>query len=191
MAHETQLSITQRLNKFISTAAKLPDFSPALGHRYMPPPSNRLKAIESQLSQSSKEATPLPDTLPSSKKVPSSADINASNYLDVRLLEESLNITLKYGDEYMDEAPITGQPGDFHLSTTGRKDKDKLVVPGTKAPAPSANLKPSAPPTPLKTDIPPARKASKGDKSPRTPGMPKPKRKKSSKAQSAGGISPT
>ncbi|KAG0648609.1 Mediator complex subunit 6 [Hyphodiscus hymeniophilus] len=182
------LSITQRLNKFMSIAARLPDFSPALGHRYLPPPSSRLKAIESQLSQGSKEPTPLPDALQTSKKVPSSADINASNYLDVRLLEESLNITQKYGDEYMDENPVTGQPGDFHLSTTGRKDKDKLSVPVVKAPAPAASGKPSAPPTPLKTDIPPARK---GSKSPRTPGMPKPKRRKSSKVHSAGGISPT
>lgn len=174
----------------MSTAANLPDFSPALGHRYMPPPSNRLKATESQLSQGSKEATPLPDALANSKKAPSSVNINASNYLDVRLLEESLNITLKYGDEYMDENPITGQPGDFHLSTTGRKDKDKLMVPATKPPAPTASAKPSAPPTPLKTDIPPARKGSKADKSPRTPGMPKPKRRKS-RVQSAGGISPT
>ena len=186
------MSITQNLNKFMSTAANLPDFSPALGHRYMPPPSNRLKATESQLSQGSKEATPLPDALPASKKAPSSTNINTSNYLDVRLLEESLNITLKYGDEYMDENPITGQPGDFHLSTTGRKEKDKLMVPtATKALAATASAKPSGPPTPLKTDIPPARKGSKADKSPRTPGMPKPKRRKSSKAQGSGGISPT
>ncbi len=180
---EVQLSITQRLNKFMSTAAKLPDFSPAMGHRYLPPPSNRLKATESQLTQGSKESTPLPDTLSNLRKAPSSTNIDVSNYLDVRLLEESLNITLKYGDEYMDENPITGQPGDFHLSTTGRKDKDKLIVPSA-----TVNSKPNAPPTPLKTDIPPARKASKGDKSPKTPGGSKKRRK--SKVQSAGGVSP-
>ena len=91
----------------------------------------------------------------------------------------------------MDENPITGQPGDFHLSTMGRKEKDKLMVPAVaKAPTP-ASAKQSLPPTPLKTDIPPARKGSKADKSPRTPGMPKPKRRKSSKAQGSGGISPT
>jgi mediator of RNA polymerase II transcription subunit 6 len=175
----------------MSAAAPLPDFSPALGHRYMPPPSNRLKATESQISQGSKETTPLPDGLPGTKKAPSSTNTNASNYLDIKLLEESLNITLKYGDEYMDENPITGQPGDFHLSTTGRKEKDKLMVPAAgKVPTPAASAKPSAPPTPLKTDIPPARKGSKVDKSPKAPGMPKPKRRKS-KTQGSGGISPT
>lgn len=174
----------------MATAAPLPDFSPALGHRYMPPPPNRLKATESQLSQGSKEATPLPDALPGTKKAASN-NTNTTNYLDVKLLEESLNITLKYGDEYMDENPITGQPGDFHLSTTGRKEKDKLIVPAASKPAATSSAKPSAPPTPLKTDIPPARKGSKAEKSPRTPGMPKPKRRKSSKAAGAGGISPT
>jgi mediator of RNA polymerase II transcription subunit 6 len=173
------------MNKFLSTASSLPDFSPSLGHTYMPPPpSNRLKAIESQLGQSSKEATPVPDAL-SSKKPTSAA--NTSSYLDSRLLEESLNITIKYGDEYIDENPITGQPGDFHLSTTGR-DKDILAVPlSSKGPI-TAGGKPGGMPK-LDTDIAPARKGSRGEKSPKTPGVGKPKRRKS-KALGAGEISP-
>ena len=92
----------------------------------------------------------------------------------------------------MDENPITGQPGEFHLSTTGRKEKDKLVVPAAaKGPTTTPNAKQIMTPTPLKTDIPPARKGSKADKSPRTPGMPKPKRRKSSKVAGTGGITPT
>ena len=88
----------------------------------------------------------------------------------------------------MDETPITGQPGDFHLST-GKKDK--LLVPATANKGPLSVGKLAAP-TPLKTDIPPARKGSKSEKSPKTPGggAPKPKRRKS-KALGAGGISPT
>ena len=93
---------------------------------------------------------------------------------------------MKYGDEYMDEAPITGQPGDFHLSTGARKD-NRLAVPTTKGLAPTQ--KPT-PPT-LKTDVPPAKKPTKAEKSPKTPGMPKPKRRKSKGLNSAGGLSPT
>lgn len=178
------------MNKFLSTASSLPDFSPSLGHTYMPPASsNRPKALESQLDQASKEATPLPDAL-SSKKSPLAP--NTNSYMDSRLLEETLNITLKYGDEYMDENPITGQPGDFHLSTTGR-DKDRLVVPLPNKVPTVASAKPgTSPMTKLVTDIPPARKVSKSDKSPRTPGggVPKLKRRKS-KALGAGGTSPT
>lgn len=173
------------MNKFLATASPLPDFSPSLGHTYMPPPSSRLKGVESQLGQSSKEATPVPEAL-SSKKVPVSA--NTSTYLDNKLLEETLSISLKYGNEYMDENPITGQPGEFHLSTTGR-DKDKLAAPVNGKGA--AGDGKAGVVSKLNTDILSARKGSKSDKSPKTPagGMPKLKRRKS-KGLSAGGMSP-
>lgn len=187
-----QLSVISSMNKFISTASSLPEFSPAIGHTYMLPTTNRLKATESQTSQASKESTPLPDALPGAKKALSSS--NNSSYLSSRLLQESLLISSKYGDEYMDETPITGQPGDFHLSTAGRKDKDKLMVPAPVKGPLSTPTKPNATPTPppLKTDIPAAKKGNKGEKSPKTPGAgpPKPKRKKS-KVLSSGTISPT
>jgi mediator of RNA polymerase II transcription subunit 6 len=138
----------------------------------------------------------MPDSLPSAKKaLPLSA--NTSTYLSSRLLGESLDLTLRYADEYMDENPITGHPGDFHLSTTGRKGRDNLkALPASKSLSQSqSGVKTTAPPTPEKivVDVPPLsmRKGSKGDKSPKTPGMPKPKRRKSKALVSAGGISPT
>jgi len=185
------LSVLSSLNKFMSLATALPDFSPSLGYTYLPPPSaNQLKSAESQLGQASKENTPLPDSLQSKKPVTSS---NSSTYLSSRLLEETLNISMKYGDEYMDENPITGQPGEFHFSSTGRKEKDKLIVPatGVKGPLQTAAKVAPAPPA-LKTDIPPSRKGSKSKESPRTPGgAPKPKRRKSKASVSAGGMNPT
>jgi mediator of RNA polymerase II transcription subunit 6 len=124
---------------------------------------------------------------------------NTSTYASSRLLSESLDLTLRYGDEYMDENPITGHPGDFHLSTTGRKGREnQKALPGSKSSSQSqSQAKTTGPPTPEKivvdTNVPlvGARKGSKGDKSPKTPGMPKPKRRKSKGLGSAGGISPT
>lgn len=158
----------------------------------MPPQqANRLKP-DSQLSQASKENTPMPDPLAGSKKS-SQPGAYTSTYLGSRLLAESLEMSIRYGDEYMDENPITGHPGEFHLSTTGRKDKNKLAVPGASRGPLSSQAKTSAPPTPEPRagEVPPTRKGSKGDKSPRTPGMPKPKRRKSKAPISAGGLSPT
>jgi len=180
------------LSKFITTAGALPDFSPALGHTYIPPTTaSRLKPTESQLGQTSKENTPLPDSLQSKKSITSS---NSSTYLSSRLLEHTLDITLKYGDEYMDENPITGHPGEFHLSSTGRKEAGKLAVPaaGAKGPLSTATKAALAPPA-LKTDIPPTRKGSKSKESPKTPGggPPKPKRRKSKALVSAGGAGST
>lgn len=143
----------------------------------------------------------MPDSLPSTsakKSLPLSA--NNSTYLSSRLLAESLDLTLRYADEYMDENPITGHPGDFHLSTTGRKGQQSNLkaLPASRSASQSQNsLKTTAPPTPEKVvvdvNVPSVstRKGSKGDKSPKTPGMPKPKRRKSKALGSAGGISPT
>ncbi|KAL2067759.1 hypothetical protein VTL71DRAFT_15855 [Oculimacula yallundae] len=194
------MSIITSLNKFISAAGKLPEFSPALGHIYAQPPNtNQLKTSASQLTQTSKENTPLPDSLQGPKKaLPSASTSNSTSYLDNRLLEETILSSLRYGDEYMDDIPITGFPGEFHLSSTGRKDKEKLQVPTITIRPSSETSKAAtpapAPPPPLKTDVPPERKGSKGEKSPKTPGMPKPKRRKSKGlglGSGSGSISPT
>ncbi|TVY91584.1 Mediator of RNA polymerase II transcription subunit [Lachnellula willkommii] len=188
------LSILTSLNKFFSTATTLPSFSPALGTTYLPPPStSRLKPTESQsvLSQTSKENTPLPDSLTSKKALLPST--NNSTFLSSRLLEESLNITLKYGEEYMDENPITGEPGAFHLTTTGRVEKDKLAVPvvskggglGSKTGTP-------APPLLKTTGIEAKKDGLKGEKTPtKSPGVKGPKRRKSKGVNSTGGVTPT
>lgn len=39
--------------------------------------------------------------------------------LDPRLAEESYAIHMMYGGEYMDEQPISGRPGDFHIALAG------------------------------------------------------------------------
>ncbi|KAH6684573.1 mediator of RNA polymeras-like protein II transcription subunit 6 [Halenospora varia] len=186
------LSILTSLNNFFSSAAALPSFTPSLGNTYLPPPKPRPnQGSQSQLGQASKENTPLPESLQNPKKS-SQPSTNNSTYLANRLLEETLNITLKYGEEYMDENPITGEPGAFHLSTTGRteKDKNKLMVPALSKPGTGTSSKaPTPAPPPLKTDLEPAKK-SKGEKTPtKSPGSAKIKRKKS-KVLSAGAISP-
>jgi mediator of RNA polymerase II transcription subunit 6 len=162
-----------------------------MGHTYLPPPKARSKVPELQLSQASKENTPMPDSITGAKKnLPSTA--SNSTFLDSRLLDESFKMTIHYGEEYMDENPITGQPGEFHLTGTGRKGRDKLQVPPVPKGPVQNQAKTTAPPTPeVRNAEAPVRKQSKGDKSPRTPGMPKPKRRKSKAPSSGGEITPS
>jgi mediator of RNA polymerase II transcription subunit 6 len=172
------------MNKFMSIAEKLSDFSPSLGHTYLPPNFNRRKTADSLNGQHSKENTPMPDSL----NVPKKALTTSKNLHSV--MNESLGISERYDEEYMDDYPVTGQPGNFHLATKGRVEANKLMVPPAVTRGP---LTVPAKPAPLKTDIPPARKDSKSGKSPKTPGtagIPKPKRKKS-KAPATGSVSPT
>lgn len=171
-----------------------PTFTPGQGRRYLPNPSTskipgadlqHQSQIDSQVTNedySLKENTPLENQ--SSQKLASSVD---TTFLTDRLLQESLNITLQYGDEYMDENPITGVPGDFHFTTTGRTEKDKLAAAEatSKAVTPVIVSKPK--PTPLKTDLP----VAKGKKSPRTPGAAKKRRKSKTPGAGSTANSPT
>lgn len=38
---------------------------------------------------------------------------------DTRTLAESFNLFMQYGDEFMDENPLVGEPGSFIMSRTG------------------------------------------------------------------------
>lgn len=140
-------------------------------------------------------------TDPSQKSSKAATEPHSSDVQDTRTLIEAMNLSLRYGTEYMNELPLVGEPGTFHLSKT----RDALAAP---PPPPSANASqatqplssrqaseaaaskkptpapsPPAPPPPIQTDVPPAasRKSAKG--TPATPGSStKPKRRKSKAA---------
>ncbi|OBT48421.1 hypothetical protein VE00_01114 [Pseudogymnoascus sp. WSF 3629] len=182
------LSIFTSLDKFVSAANALPNFTPLSGHTYLPPVAPRPKATDSQLAtQTSRQGSPLSDSAGGSRKQVAGT---TSTYMDARLLDESFQLSMRYGDEYMDENPITGHPGAFNLTSTGRKAKDTLGAPAQKAGLQDSTKIGASPVDEKASDIPPTRKGSKAaEKAPRTPGIPKPKRKKS-KVLSAGGVTP-
>ena len=176
----------------LSAAASLPVFAPSYGHTYFPPAQKPSQPSQTGFSQQSKETTPVPGSQPdtSQKSTKALSDAQAPDFRDTRTLLEAINMSLRYGKEYMNEMPLVGEPGNFRLS----KAKDALAPPiagqaaqpasqqasPTKAsPAPS----PPPPPPPIQTDVPPgvSKKSAKGtDRSPTTPGSSqKGKRRKS------------
>lgn len=99
------------------------------------------------------------------------------------MILESLMIHDQYGNEFMDENPITGKPGEFVLSSTGRKER--LPAPPAKNPAtpslPTLNTKATAQDNSLAAGT-AGKVTGKETKSPKPAGMPKPKRRKSKMA---------
>ncbi|KAL8649713.1 MAG: hypothetical protein Q9210_004231 [Variospora velana] len=161
------LTMVSSLSKAIETAAALPSFTPALGHTYLPPaPKTGNSAVNMQMSQTSKESTPMPGTQESTSTKPPSQLLLDQDLQSTQLIRSSLNLSLRYGSEYMDDNPLVGEPGSF------------IITKSREVPPPASQQKPRpAPiatraPTPqVKTDIPePKRKPSMGaEKSPTTP----------------------
>ena len=121
----------------MKTASTLPTFTSAYGHTYMPPGARTKENTPASQAQQSKEATPMPDTLPDSQSIKSLGVSNTSNYQDTRNLAESFSLLTRYGDEFMDENPLVGEPGSFILSRAGETGKA-----AQKFPAPVAGSTP-------------------------------------------------
>ncbi|KAI1214816.1 MED6-domain-containing protein [Annulohypoxylon truncatum] len=164
IVNHTMITITEKLSKCFAIADKARTWSPSTGHGY-----NTASATTSAKAHAleSKGTTPMPNTQESST---SEAKKPTRSAVDSRLAEHSFMIHMQYGGEYMDENPITGKPGEFHLSSTGRKDKmPTLALPSLNTTMVSSSLT-----QPDKKD------AKAGEKTPKTPtGMSKIKRKKS------------
>lgn len=99
-----------------------------------------------------------------------------------RVAEESLMVHMKFGGDYIDENPITGRPGEFHLSTTGRKPVPPPQL-GQQAGIGTMNGPPS-----INTKV--DDKKDGKDKTPKSATMPKVKRKKS-RVGKGGGVTPS
>ncbi|KAJ5669227.1 hypothetical protein N7462_010297 [Penicillium macrosclerotiorum] len=119
------LSAVTSLSRLMKTASTLPKFTPAYGHTYMPPTARSTEAGP-QASQQSKENTPMPDAGPSSSaesqapnKTALGISTGGSSYQDTRSLAEAFNLFTRYGDEFMDENSLVGEPGSFILSRNG------------------------------------------------------------------------
>ncbi|KAE8145605.1 mediator of RNA polymerase II transcription subunit 6 [Aspergillus avenaceus] len=119
------LSAVTSLTSLLKTASTLPSFAPSHGHTYIPPAPKPTDAGQAGIqSQQSKENTPMPDA--DSTKAPlvgSQMSDAGAVFQDTRTLAESFNLLTRYGDEFMDETPLVGEPGSFILSKSGDVDR--------------------------------------------------------------------
>lgn len=172
----------------MKTASTLPSFTPSYGHTYLPP-ATRTTEPSQQLSQQSKEGTPTPDAAPpstadtqTSTKTGLGVSTTSSSYQDTRSLAEAFNLFTRYGDEFMDENPLVGEPGSFIMSRVGGETAGATAKTAPKTGPATSTATPSIPQgrasTPqVRVDTP--GKASDKSSSPPSSGENKGKRKKS------------
>lgn len=206
------MSLTKCMEEFLDTASSLPLFTPATGHRYLSASGEKArKPTDGSRAQSRAGSAPLSPGLQASRAssvepgadTPNVANEGGAAYEDSRLLGESLGLTLRYRDEYMDENPIQGEPGAFvfkesaeHLKSRQQAEKAKAEAVASKTSNGSSSGRPSPVAlTEIKTqDLAQGRKETKPDaKSPLSAGAPKLKRKRTGKVNvnSPGGQSPS
>ncbi|KAI1150798.1 MED6 mediator sub complex component-domain-containing protein [Nemania diffusa] len=174
-------AITSALNQCFPAADEARVWSPSRGHVYKTAQttsnSRPRNAIES------KEATPRPDGRAAPNRGapdPKKPDPILSTFDLVRHADHSMMIHMQSGGDYEDENPITGKPGAFNLSKTGRTDK--LQIPGITALNTTFKATSILDLGGKKTK---EGSAKSGDKTPKTPtsGISKLKRKKSKTGQ--------
>lgn len=91
-------------------ASSLTTFTPALGHYYMPPHLKPKKAVSSsQTVPNSRDATPALDTPITDK---------GTGATDHAILIDAYRQFNMFGNEYMDENPLLGEPGSFVFSAS-------------------------------------------------------------------------
>lgn len=166
------MTISSAIGKALPAAEAARKWRPAMGHIYQPPTGQ--PAAKSR-GQESKGGTPAPVAENSTKQpapVPTPGTQKVEEQSLERSAEEAFLIHMKHGGEYLDENPITGRPGEFHLSSTGRKP---VLPPQDKAPPGIGTMNG---PNPINTKV-DEKKDSRTDKATRSATMPKPKRKKS------------
>ncbi|KAI0397317.1 MED6-domain-containing protein [Xylariaceae sp. FL0594] len=174
-------TITSALNKGFPVADEARVWSPSQGHIYKAAPTTA-NARARNLAEA-KEATPRPEGNSSTNKTANALDsrkleTDQSALSLMRHAEHSMLVHMQFGGDYEDENPITGRPGAFNLTKTGRIDKLQaggMTTLNTSFKSPSI----------LDLGTKKGKDGSaKGDRTPKTPtGSSKTKRKKSKTGQ--------
>lgn len=165
------MTMSNAVAKLLPAAQGARQWRPSTGHTYHQPPTTRKE-------QDSTVSTPAPAAA-SAKPAPSLQNLDEAS-LD-RAAEEAFILHMRHGGEFIDENPITGRPGEFHLSSTGRKppvmaSAQQAAVPGRKAPVG------------INTNVGGERKDK--EKTPKSATALKPKRRKSKMTSTPAGTTP-
>ncbi|KAL6876175.1 MED6 domain-containing protein [Trichoderma longibrachiatum] len=170
------MTISTAIARALPAAEAARKWRPSTGHVYHLP-STQSSSSQHPKPQGSKEQTPAVDDPNNNKLAPSSTAAATTAKHDApsldRVAEEAFMMHLRHGGEYIDEIPITGKPGEFHLSSTGRKP---VLPPQGAGKATGISAMGGPPMINTKLDD---KKDGKTEKTPKSATSPKLKRRKS------------
>lgn len=109
-----QLSTTSSLNKLMQKASSLRLYSPGLGHHYMPSNLAQKDRVDRTPAQS-REASLAPEQ---ANQLSQSAKKARAQGSDVSTLLGAYQQFNNFGNDYMDENPLQGEPGSFVFSNS-------------------------------------------------------------------------
>ncbi|EUC36257.1 hypothetical protein COCCADRAFT_88681 [Bipolaris zeicola 26-R-13] len=203
------LTVSTRMQQMAELSKNMTHWTPATGYSYFPPSFETAKATTTASRVGSPTLAPTDADAPGSQSqgagvAAQATDSAASaNDLSDALFMHSLNLTNAYGDEYMDENPLKGEPGAFvfegtKTAVTARNKAQEQQAIQSVQPAPAAptelkietttpSVAPSVVATP-KTVATPGAMEGHSRKSSVAPGS---KKKKDRRKSQAGLASPT
>ncbi|EMD59857.1 hypothetical protein COCSADRAFT_40337 [Bipolaris sorokiniana ND90Pr] len=150
------LTVSTRMHQMAELSKNMTHWTPATGYSYFPPSYETAKATTIASRVGSPTLAPTDADAPGSQSqgpgVATQATDSAASATDFSdaLFMHSLNLTNAYGDEYMDENPLKGEPGAFvfegtKTAVTARNKAQEQQAIQAVQPAPAA-------PTDLKID---------------------------------------
>jgi mediator of RNA polymerase II transcription subunit 6 len=194
-----QFSISTRLQQISDLSQDMTHWSPATGHSYFPSSVDAPKAAATASRIGSPTLAPTDlEQADAATAQPAETSDSATEFSDAFFLQ-SLNLTNRFGDEYMDENPLKGEPGAFVFTNTknavderNRAQEQLAQAVATQLAAPKMDTQPpsvapSAAPTPKGAPTPGAMESHSRKSSTNTV----PKEKKRERRKSKGLASPT
>jgi len=156
------LTVATRMQLMADTALSMAQWSPATGYSYYPPSHDASKPTAGPTSRAASPVLASSD--PDAVVAQQSTGVPTTAVLSDALLMQSLNLAERYGDEFIDENPLKGEPGAFVFENTktavdarNKAHHEQAAQPPPHAVAPTADAaatstkidtrSPSAPPS--------------------------------------------
>lgn len=174
---------------------KMDHYSPAIGHSYYPAAFEATKAAGSRAGSrvGSPSLAPMDlDQTQATATTAAPAPEEAGDEFNDALFMTSLNLTNQYGDEYMDENPLRGEPGAFVFTNTKNAvDERNKAQEAASSQLSAPKAVETQPPSVAATPMPAATPAGLESQSRKGSVAPEEKKRKKERRKSKGLASPT